>query len=112
MVADNIEERNVGSEVTINKGELCKAITILKSEEEEGHERNIDNMTQEDDYKSPWKEKDVTTVNNTLDDTAFTFKIHSRMIQVIRVNRLRRVKRQSKILRRINIQSQILTLST
>ena len=30
-------------------------------------------MTQEDDYKSPWKDKDTTTVNNTLDDTAYTF---------------------------------------
>ena len=28
-------------------------------------------MTQEDDYKSPWKEKDETIVNNTLDDTGF-----------------------------------------
>ena len=48
----------------------------MKSEEESGHERNIGNMTQEDDYKSPWKDKyatDATTVNNTLDDTGFTF---------------------------------------
>ena len=50
----------------------------MKSEEEAGHERNIDNMTQEDDYKSPWKEKDAkdatdaTTFNNTLDYTGFT----------------------------------------
>ena len=76
MMADNIEERNVGSEGTIKKGELRKAIAIVKSEEESGHERNIDNMTQEDDYKSPWKDKyatDATTVNNTLDDTGFTF---------------------------------------
>ena len=52
-MADNIEERNVGSEGTINKEELFKAIAIVKSEEEAGHECNIDNMTQEDDYKSP-----------------------------------------------------------
>ena len=40
-------------------------------------------------------------------------KIHTRMIQLIRVNRLRRVKSQSKILRQLKIQSQmILTLST
>ena len=57
MMADNIEERNVGSEVTINKEKIRKAIDIVKSEEEAGHERNIDNMIQEDDYKSPWKEK-------------------------------------------------------
>ena len=30
-------------------------------------------MTQEDDYKQPLKYKYATTVNNTLDDTAFTF---------------------------------------
>ena len=48
----------------------------MKSEDEADHERNIDNMTQEDDYKSPWKNKDATvatTVNNTLDDTGYTF---------------------------------------
>ena len=33
-------------------------------------------MTQEDDYKSSWKDRDATdatTVNYTLDDTGFTF---------------------------------------
>ena len=30
-------------------------------------------MIQEDDYKSPWKNKDATTVNNALDDTGYTF---------------------------------------
>ena len=45
----------------------------MKSEEEAGHERNIDNMIKEDDYKLPWKEKDATTVINTLDDTGFIF---------------------------------------
>ena len=33
-------------------------------------------MNQVDDYKSPWKNKDATDatmVNNTLDDTGFTF---------------------------------------
>ena len=45
----------------------------MKSAEEAENERNIDNMTQEDDYKSPWKETYATTVNNTLDDTGFTF---------------------------------------
>ena len=46
MMADNIIEANVGSEGTINKEEFRKAITILKSEDEAGHECNIDNMTQ------------------------------------------------------------------
>ena len=53
MMADHIEEKNLGSEGYISKEELRKAITILKSEEEAGHEHNNDNMTQEDDYKSP-----------------------------------------------------------
>ena len=48
----------------------------MKSEDEAYHERNIDNMTQVDDYKSTWKNKyatDATTVNNALDDTGYTF---------------------------------------
>ena len=73
MMANNIIEMNVRIEGTINDEELLKAITILKSEEEAGHERNIDNMNQEDDYKFPCKDKDETTVNNRLDDTAFIF---------------------------------------
>ena len=55
MMADNIEETKVRFEGTINNEELRKKITILKSEEEAGHERNIDLMNQEDDYKSPGK---------------------------------------------------------
>ena len=69
IMADHIEEKNVG---TIDREELCKAIAIVKSKDEAGHERNIDNMIQEDDYKLPWKNKDAidaTRVNNTLDDT-------------------------------------------
>ena len=46
MTANNIIEANVRSDGTINDEELRKAITILKSEEDAGHERNIDNMTQ------------------------------------------------------------------
>ena len=30
-------------------------------------------MTQVDYYKSPCKDKDATTVNNTVNDTAYTF---------------------------------------
>ena len=70
---NNIIKANVGSDGTINYEELHKAITILKSEEEAGNERNINNMNQEDDYKSPWKDKHATTVNDTVNDTAYTF---------------------------------------
>ena len=73
IMADHMEEKNVG---TIYKEELRKSIALVKTEDEAGHEHNIDNMIQEDDYKSPWKEKDATDatmVNNALDDTVFTF---------------------------------------
>ena len=40
MMANIIIETNVGSEGTINDEELRKEITILKSEEESGHELN------------------------------------------------------------------------
>ena len=68
MMVNNIIETNVRSEGTINDEEFRKAITILKYEEEAGHELNINNMAEEDEYKSPWKDKDLTTVNNTLDN--------------------------------------------
>ena len=32
----------------------------MKSEYEEEHERNIKDMIQDDDYKSPWENKDST----------------------------------------------------
>ena len=73
IMEDHIEEKNVG---TIDKDELCKEISHVKYEDEAEHERNIDNMTQVDDYKSPWKNKDATfatTVNNTLYDMGYTF---------------------------------------
>ena len=55
------ERYKVGSDGTINDEELHKAIIVLKSEKEAEHERSILNMTQVDDYKSPWKNKDATT---------------------------------------------------
>ena len=72
MCVDHIKEKNVG----MDKYELRKAIYHVKYEYEEYHERNIENMIQEDDCKSPWKNKDApvaTTVNNALDDTGYTF---------------------------------------
>ena len=36
----------------------------MKAEKEAGHERNILDMTQVDDYKSPWKDKDALKVND------------------------------------------------
>ena len=72
-MAYHIGEKNVG---TIDKEELRKSIALVKTEDEAEHERNIDNMIQEDDYRSPWKNKyatDATTVNNALDNTGYTF---------------------------------------
>ena len=47
---DIMADQNFG---TIDKEELRKAIAHVKSEDEAEHERNIDNMNQVDDYKSP-----------------------------------------------------------
>ena len=71
-MVDQIVENNVG----IDKEELCKAVAHLKSNDEAEHERNIENMIQDNDYKSPRKNNDATvatTVSNVLDDTGFTF---------------------------------------
>ena len=68
-MAEILIKSKVGSDGTINNDELHKAITKLKSEKEAEHERNILDMTQVDDYKLPWKDKDATTVN----DMAYTF---------------------------------------
>ena len=51
----------------------------MKANDEAENECNIKNMIQDDDYKSPWKNKDatvatsLTTVNNLLDDTGYTY---------------------------------------
>ena len=55
---------NVGSDGTINNGKLNQAITQLKAEKEAGHERNILDMTQVDEYMSARKNKDASTVND------------------------------------------------
>ena len=60
----------------MDNDEIRKAISHVNSEYEEEHERNIENMVQDDDYKLPWKIKYatvVTTVNNALDDTGYIF---------------------------------------
>ena len=68
-MADSLIEAKVQSDENMNDEELHKAINLLISEKEADHERNISNMTQVDDYKSPWKDKYATTVN----DSAYTF---------------------------------------
>ena len=71
IMSDQILEKNDG----IDKIELRKAVAHVKANNEAEYERNIKYMIQDDDYKSPWKNKDatvatsLTTVNNLLDDT-------------------------------------------
>ena len=76
-MAESIIEAKVQSDGTINDNELHEAITQLKPEKESEHEHKIINVTHVDDYKSPWKDKDATTVNDkvndTVNDTAHTF---------------------------------------
>ena len=44
----------------MDKDELRKAISHVKSEDEQEHEHNIENMIQGDDYKLPWENKYAT----------------------------------------------------
>ena len=37
----------------------------MKAEAEEGHERNINDMMQVDEYKLPGKNKDASTINDS-----------------------------------------------
>ena len=48
---------NVGSDGSINNDKLNQKIIDLKAEAEAGNERNINDMTQVDEYKSPGKIK-------------------------------------------------------
>ena len=56
IMADHVVEKDDG----IYEDELRKAVVYMKYENEEEHERNIKYMIQDDDYKSPWKNKDST----------------------------------------------------
>ena len=56
MFADLILDKNDG----IDEDEICKAVDYMKSEYEEEHERTIKDIIQDDDYKSPWENKDAT----------------------------------------------------
>ena len=64
-MAESLIKAKVGSDGTINNDELDKAIAQLKYENQEQHERNILDMIQVDDYKSPRKDKDSSKVNDS-----------------------------------------------
>ena len=75
-MAESLIKAKVGSDGNINNDELHKAITQLKFEKEAENELNILDMTQVDDYKLTWKDKDASTVN----DSAYTYlKINMKM---------------------------------
>ena len=66
MQADHIKEKNVG----MDKYKIRKAISRVKLEDEEEHERNIEYMAQhDDDYKSPWRIKDATGLKTVTDSS-------------------------------------------
>ena len=54
-LAKSLIKAKVRIDGTINNDKFNKAITQLKAEKEAGHERNILDMTQVDEYKSPGK---------------------------------------------------------
>ena len=56
---------NVGSDGTINNDKINQAITDLEAKTKEGHERNINAVTQVDEYKSPGKNNDTSTINDS-----------------------------------------------
>ena len=67
-MAESLIKVKVGIDGTINNDEIHKTITQLKYERAAEQERNKLDMTQVEDYKSPWKDKDALTVN----DSAYT----------------------------------------
>ena len=64
-MAESLIKAKVGRGRTIKNDEIHKAITQLKSEKEAEHKLNILDMTEVYNYKSTWKDKDATTVNNS-----------------------------------------------
>ena len=65
QLAKSLINSNAGSDGTINTDNLNQEITQLKAEKEAGHERNILDMTQVDEYKSPRKNKDASMINDS-----------------------------------------------
>ena len=64
-MVESLIKSNAGIDGTINNDKINQAITDLKSEAEAGHERNILDITQVDEYKSPGKNKDASTINDS-----------------------------------------------
>ena len=90
---------DVGSDGTINNDKLNQAITELKAEEEAGHERNINTMTQVDEYKSPRKNKDASMIKNLKyyksDEHEFEISYSSKQVEASRINLTLRINGRS-----------------
>ena len=56
---------NVESDGTINNDKLNHAVTDLKAEAKEEYERNINYMTQVDEYNPHGENKDALTINDS-----------------------------------------------
>ena len=65
QLAKSLINLNVESDGTINNDNLNQENTDLKAEAESGHEHNINDMTQVDEYKSPGKNIDASTINDS-----------------------------------------------
>ena len=65
QLAKSLINSNVGSDGTINNDKLNQAITDLNAEYEAGHERNINDMTQVDEYKLLGKNRDASSINDS-----------------------------------------------
>ena len=65
QLAKSLINLNVGSDGTINNDKCNQEITPLKAENEAGHERNILDLTQVDEYMLPGKNKYASTVNDS-----------------------------------------------
>ena len=63
-MVDHVVENNDG----IDEDELRKPVTYMKSENEEEHEHSIKDTIQDDDYKSPWKNKYATVATGNYSD--------------------------------------------
>ena len=94
QLAKSLINSNVGNYGTINNDKLNQAIADLKSESESGHERNINDMTQVDEYKLPGKNKDTSMINDLAYHNSYEYEDEVRDLD----KGLRQVKSQSQIL--------------
>ena len=65
QLTESFFNSNVRSDGTINNDKSNQAITDLKDESKAGHERNINYMTQRNEYKLPGGNKYASTVNGS-----------------------------------------------